>query len=52
MRILCDAGIVIPRKKGKWTHYRIDTDGSKIAIRQLQKLTSEEALATCNEKCK
>lgn len=52
MRILCDAGIVIPRKEGKWTHYRIDTDGSKIAIRQLQKLTSEEALATCNEKCK
>lgn len=52
MRILCDAGIVIPRKKGKWTHYRIDTDGSKIAIQQLQKLTSEEVLATCNEKCK
>ena len=52
MRILCDAGIVIPRKEGKWTHYRIDTDGSKMVIQLLQKLLSEDVLATCNVKCK
>lgn len=27
MRILCEADIVVGRKVGKWTHYRINNDG-------------------------
>ena len=35
MRILCDAGVVIPRKDGKWTHYSLSPDGGKTAVRLL-----------------
>ena len=31
MKILCDSGIVISRKQGKWMHYSISDDGAKIA---------------------
>lgn len=24
LKILCDAELLIPRKKGKWTHYRVN----------------------------
>lgn len=27
MKILCDSGLVIGRKEGKWTHYSISPDG-------------------------
>lgn len=27
MKILCDAGIVVGRKEGKWMHYSISEDG-------------------------
>ena len=27
MRILCDSGLVIGRKEGKWMHYSISPDG-------------------------
>ena len=29
MKILCDSGIVIGRKEGKWMHYSISEDGVK-----------------------
>ncbi|WP_294466963.1 metalloregulator ArsR/SmtB family transcription factor [uncultured Anaerofustis sp.] len=32
MKILCDAGLVIFRKEGKWMHYRINEDGVKNII--------------------
>lgn len=38
MKILCDAGIVVPRKEGKWIHYRIDESGYKKTKRLLDKL--------------
>ena len=31
MKILCDSGIVIGRKEGKWTHYSISQEGFKAA---------------------
>lgn len=31
MKILCDAGIVVGRKEGKWTHYSIHGDGVRSA---------------------
>lgn len=27
MKILCDAGVVVSRKEGKWMHYSISEDG-------------------------
>lgn len=42
MKILCDSGIVVGRKEGKWVHYRIDPEGSAQAIALLTQLT------TCN----
>jgi len=40
MKILCDSGIVSPRKEGKWTHYSIRTAGSETALQLLRALTS------------
>ena len=39
MKILCDSGIVVGRKEGKWIHYSISPDGADAAIRRLQALT-------------
>lgn len=40
MKILCDSGIVIGRKEGKWMHYSISEEGAKIASDCLKELTS------------
>ena len=40
MKILCDSGVVVGRKEGKWTHYSISPEGARIAIQCLQELTS------------
>ena len=40
MKILCDSGVVIGRKEGKWTHYSIFEQGAKIASETLQELTN------------
>jgi len=40
MRILCDSGIVVPRKAGKWTYYSISEKGSERAKDMLTMLTS------------
>ncbi len=39
MKILCDSGVVLGRKEGKWTHYSISPEGVRIAIECLQNLT-------------
>ncbi len=39
MKILCDAGIVISRKEGKWTHYSISKSGVEYAAECLKELT-------------
>ena len=38
MKILCDSGIVIGRKEGKWMHYSISSDGIDNALCYLEKL--------------
>ena len=43
MKILCDAGIVIGRKEGKWTYYSISEKGAKQAETCLRKLTALDA---------
>ena len=39
MKILCDSGIVVGRKEGKWMHYSISAEGSKAAVDLLKELT-------------
>ena len=39
MKILCDSGVVISRKEGKWTHYSISMEGSSYAKELLEKVT-------------
>lgn len=39
MKILCDAGIVLPREEGVWTHYRLNREGCEKAKRLLDELT-------------
>ena len=39
MKILCDSGIVLGRKEGKWMHYRISPEGVQIAKEYLDSLT-------------
>ena len=39
MKILCDSGIVLGRKEGKWMHYRISHEGVQLAMGYLDSLT-------------
>ena len=39
MKILCESGMVIPRKEGKWTHYSISYEGRDNAMELLIRLT-------------
>lgn len=55
MKILCDSGIVVSRKEGKWTHYSISEEGSKKAAELLKVLTNsnhgmENNVCNCYEK--
>ena len=49
MKILCDAGIVIGRKEGKWMHYSICSEGaSRVRKLMLSLLTPENIPADCS----
>nr|WP_296838307.1 metalloregulator ArsR/SmtB family transcription factor [uncultured Marvinbryantia sp.] len=53
MKILCDSGIVVGRKEGKWMHYSISAEGSEYAMQCLQaltKATSTDERKSCLEK--
>lgn len=38
MKILCDSGIAVGRKEGKWMHYSISADGAEIAKKYIDEL--------------
>lgn len=40
MKILCESGIVVGRKEGKWTHYSISSEGVEAAQALLTRLTT------------
>ena len=40
MKILCDSGVVVGRKEGKWMHYSISPEGSAAAVDALKELTT------------
>ena len=42
MKILCDSGIVVGRKEGKWIHYSISPEGAKVAFQYLKELTDKK----------
>lgn len=42
MKILCDSGIVVGRKEGKWTHYSISQKGIDEAQKYLDILKKED----------
>ena len=41
MKILCDSGVVIGRKEGKWMHYSISKDGLENVINYLDEMMNE-----------
>ena len=38
MKILCEAGVVEARKDGKWMHYTLSAEGTKLALDTLKQL--------------
>lgn len=38
MKILCDAGIVVGHRDGRWTHYTLRSDGVDTIVRYLSEL--------------
>ena len=40
MKVLCDSGVVVGRKEGKWMHYSISPEGAKAAWEIIAQLTS------------
>ena len=44
MKILCESGVVVGRKEGKWTHYSISPEGAEAAQSLLKTLTTVTAV--------
>ncbi|RGC81858.1 ArsR family transcriptional regulator [Hungatella hathewayi] len=42
MKILCDSGVVLGRREGKWTYYSISSEGVFFALRTLHALTGKK----------
>ena len=50
MKILCDSGVVVGRKEGKWMHYSISPEGVRNAKEWLDALTTVTPAAE-NKSC-
>lgn len=42
MKILCDSGLVVCRKEGKWMHYSLSAQGARAAVAILTKLLAAD----------
>ena len=51
MKILCDAGIVVGRKEGKWMHYRISPEGVQTAREYLSGFTTADPACESKSCC-
>lgn len=51
MKILCDSGIVLGRKEGKWMHYSISTEGKEYALECLRELTKVQDIQVSSSCC-
>lgn len=45
MKILCDSGIVAPRREGKWTYYSIHRENREQALLLLERITKVHSKA-------
>ena len=51
MKILCDSGIVIGKKQGKWMHYSISPSGTQLAKECFDELTKINENSIDNQGC-
>lgn len=51
MKILCDSGVVVGRKEGKWTHYSISKSGATLAMECLEILTKADYMENNTSCC-
>lgn len=51
MKILCEAGIVIGREDGKWTHYQISKQGGEKALSLLKEIIAVDETKNIFDKC-
>ncbi len=51
MNILCKSGIVIPRKEGKWTFYKLNKEKITEITVFLDKLSTTKEDCICKEDC-
>lgn len=51
MKILCESGIVVGRKEGKWMYYSISPQGREKAFRCLEELTQAQRPELRNSCC-
>lgn len=52
MKILCDSGVVVGRKEGKWIHYSISPEGAEYAAECLKELTNVDVKCEDKSCCK
>ena len=52
MKILCDSGVVVGRKEGKWIHYSISPNGAEYAAECLKALTNVDVKSEDKSCCK
>ncbi len=50
MKILCDSGIVVGRKEGKWMHYSISEDGMRDVRNYLDELMKHTKMEDDSQK--
>ena len=51
MKILCDSGVVIGRKEGKWMHYSLSAEGSAELRALIDRYTLSPEKACSYKKC-
>ena len=51
MKLLCDSGIVVGRKEGKWMHYRISVEGVQLAREYLDGLSVAQTFDEEKPRC-
>lgn len=51
MKILCDSGVVVGRKEGKWMYYSISSEGAEYAVKCLKSLTIPDGINECKPCC-
>ncbi len=52
MKILCDAGVVVGRKEGKWMHYSISNEGLREAMGCLEHFADCSQYGNAKSCCK